>query len=101
MKPTSDFDVSLTLARRVSQLSFGDFLASVSLNNDNENGGNNELVPYQSWNVELEANKTFGPWGSLKLEARQTWFEDFIDFFPLSICSTTNLEVTIDCESTS
>ena len=61
-KPTSDFDVSLTVARRVSQLSFGDFLASVSLNNDNENGGNNELVPYQSWNVELEANKTFGPW---------------------------------------
>ena len=82
-KPTSDFDVSLTLARRVSQLSFGDFLASVSLNNDNENGGNNELVPYQSWNIELEANKTFGPWGSLKLEARQAWFEDFIDFFPL------------------
>jgi hypothetical protein len=82
-KPSSDFDISLTLAKRVSQLSFGDFLASVSLNNDNENGGNNELVPYQSWNVELEANKTLGPWGSIKLEARQAWFEDFIDFFPL------------------
>lgn len=82
-KPVAGFDLSLTLARRVSQLSFGDFLASVSLNSDNENGGNNELVPYQSWNVELEANKTFGPWGSLKLEARQAWFEDFIDFFPL------------------
>ena len=82
-KPTDDFDVSLTLARRVSQLSFGDFLASVSLNDDNANGGNNELVPYQSWNVELEANKNFGRWGSLKFEARQAWFEDFIDFFPL------------------
>ncbi len=82
-KPSEDFDVSLTLARRVSQLSFGDFLASVSLDTDNENGGNNELVPYQSWNVELEANKTLGPWGSIKLEARQAWFEDFIDWFPL------------------
>lgn len=82
-KPTDDFDVSLTLARRVSQLGFGDFLASVSLNNDNQNGGNNELVPYQSWNVEVEANKRLGPWGSLKLEARQAWFEDFIDWFPL------------------
>ncbi|EDL48153.1 hypothetical protein ED21_31419 [Erythrobacter sp. SD-21] len=82
-KPADDFDVSLTLARRISQLSFGDFLASVSLNDDNENGGNNELVPYQSWNVELEANKRLGPWGSVTFTARQAWFEDFIDWFPL------------------
>ncbi|WP_370189751.1 TonB-dependent receptor plug domain-containing protein [Qipengyuania sp.] len=83
-KPSDDFDVSVTVARRVSQLSFGDFLASVSLNDDNENGGNNELVPYQSWNVELEANKKLGPWGSIKLQARQAWFQDFIDYFPLA-----------------
>ncbi|MBX7502126.1 TonB-dependent receptor plug domain-containing protein [Qipengyuania sp. YG27] len=83
-KPSDDFDISLTLAKRVSQLSFGDFLASVSLNDDNENGGNNELVPYQSWNVELEANKKLGPWGSIKLQARQAWFQDFIDWFPLA-----------------
>lgn len=82
-KPSDGFDVSVTVARRVSQLGFGDFLASVSLNDDNENGGNNELVPYQSWNVELEANKSLGPWGSIKLEAKQAWFEDFIDWFPL------------------
>jgi hypothetical protein len=82
-KPSDGFDLSITLARRVSQLSFGDFLASVSLNDDNANGGNNELVPYQSWNIELEANKRFGPWGSIKLEAKQAWFEDFIDWFPL------------------
>ena len=82
-KPSDQFDISVTLARRVSQLSFGDFLASVSLNDDNQNGGNNELQPYQSWNVEVEANKSLGAWGSIKLEARQAWFEDFIDFFPL------------------
>ena len=82
-KPEDDFDVSLTAARRVSQLSFGDFLASVSLNEDNENGGNNELVPYQSWDLELEVNKGLGAWGSLKFQARQAWFEDFIDWFPL------------------
>lgn len=83
-KPSPRIDVSLTLARRVSQLGFGDFLASVSLNDDNVNGGNNELVPYQSWNVELEANRNFGAWGSLKFEAKQAWFEDFIDWFPLA-----------------
>ncbi|QYJ07929.1 TonB-dependent receptor plug domain-containing protein [Qipengyuania flava] len=83
-KPADDFDISVTVARRVSQLSFGDFLASVNLNNDNSNGGNNELVPYQSWNVEIEANKTLGEWGSIQLQARQAWFEDFIDWFPLA-----------------
>ena len=82
-KPQDDFDVSLTLARRVSQLSFGDFLASVSLGNDNQNGGNNQLVPYQSWDIELQANRNFGEWLSLQFDVRQAWFEDFIDWFPL------------------
>ena len=83
-KPADDLDLSFTLARRVSQLSFGDFLGSVSLNEDNENGGNNELVPYQSWNAELEVNKRLGAWGSVTLAAKQGWFEDFIDWFPLA-----------------
>ncbi|MBX7458084.1 TonB-dependent receptor plug domain-containing protein [Qipengyuania sp. 1NDH17] len=82
-KPADDFDISLTVERSVSQLSFGDFLASVSLDNDNENGGNNELVPFQSWGFEVEANKTLGPWGSLTLELEHDWFEDWIDWFPL------------------
>lgn len=81
--PTDNFDVALELRRRVGQLSFGDFLASVSLNDDNQRGANNELVPNQSWNLELEANRRFGAWGSVKLEVRQAWFEDFVEFFPL------------------
>ena len=83
-KPVDDFDVSLTVARRVSQLSFGDFLASVSLNDDNESGGNNELVPYQSWDFELEANKRLGPWGSVKLDIEEGRYQDWIDWFPLA-----------------
>lgn len=83
-KPSSDFDVSLEIRRRVGQLGFGDFLASVDLNDNNGSGGNNELQPDQSWNVEVEANKNFGPWGSAKLQVRQAWFEDFVDYFPLA-----------------
>ena len=82
-KPKDDIDISLEVRRRVGQLSFGDFLASVSLQNENENGGNNALQPDQSWNVELEVNKGLGAWGSAKLQLRQAWFEDFVDFFPL------------------
>ena len=83
-KPSADFDITAELRRRVGQLSFGDFLASVSLDNDNENGGNNELQPDQSWNLDFEVNKSFGAWGSAKLQLNQAWFEDFVDFFPLA-----------------
>lgn len=82
-KPRPDFDVAVEVRRRVGQLGFGAFLASVNLEDDNQNGGNNSLVPAQSWNFDIEANKSFGALGSVKLELNQGYFEDFIDFFPL------------------
>lgn len=81
--PSDDFNASLELEREVGQLSFGAFLASVELDEENENEGNNQLVPFQAWDLTLELNKTFAPWGSAQLELRRTWFEDFVDFFPL------------------
>lgn len=83
-KPREDLDIAGEIRRSVGQLSFGDFLASVSLDDDNERGGNNELVPNQSWNFDLEVNKGLGAWGSAKLELSHAQFEDFIDFFPLA-----------------
>ncbi len=76
-------DLSLELSRSVGQLSFGDFLASVSLNQNQANAGNVELVPPQTTEVELQATKDLGPWGSseLRLYARQ--IEDYIEFIPV------------------
>lgn len=82
-KPEDNFDVSFEIRRRVGQLGFGDFLASVNLDNENQNGGNNTLQPDQSWNFDLEVNRSFGDLGSVKFELRQAFFEDFVDFFPL------------------
>ena len=82
-KPSVDFDANIEFSRQVGQLSFGDFLASVALNDDNQNAGNNNLQPDQSWRIDFEANKKLGPWGSLQFELNHAWFEDFIDFFPL------------------
>ncbi len=81
--PGGKFDASVKVTRKVGQLSFGDFLASVALDDDNQNAGNNALRPVQSWDLDIEANRRFGPWGSLKLEYSYRDFEDFIDFFPL------------------
>src|SRR5690606_21370742 len=60
-----DLDVSLRIDRRVGQLNFGDFLASVSLGDNNQNAGNNRLRPDQSWGAELEATHDMGAWGSV------------------------------------
>ncbi|ABC62318.1 TonB-dependent receptor plug domain-containing protein [Erythrobacter litoralis] len=76
-------DLTLTLERRVGQLSFGDFLARVFLDDDNANAGNNELVPSQTWEVTVEVNKSLGAWGSTTFLYEQRWIEDIIDIVPL------------------
>ncbi len=76
-------DITLTGERRVGQLSFGDFLARVNLDTENANSGNNELVPSQTWEAQLDINKTLGEWGSTSLMVEKRWIEDFIDLIPL------------------
>ena len=76
-------DVSLEVARRVGQLSFGDFLASVSLQQGQQNAGNVELVPQQSWEATLDIRKDLGDWGSTELRLYGREIEDFIEFIPV------------------
>ena len=73
-------DVSLKVARVVGQLSFSDFLARVDLDNGNGSAGNNQLVPPQSWEADLEAKKDLGKWGSTTLKLYGKWYEDYIDW---------------------
>lgn len=78
------FDVSLEVARRVGQLNFGDFLASVNLSDENQNSGNNDLRPQQSWESELEITKSLGAWGSATLALFDHRVEDFVTIVPLA-----------------
>jgi hypothetical protein len=80
--PRAGLDVSLRLERAVGQLNFGDFLAAVNLNNNNQSGANNELRPDQSWAVEIEAARDFGAWGSATARTFVRRFEDYITFIP-------------------
>ncbi len=82
-KPETGLDVTFEMRREVGQLSFGDFLARVFLDDGNANAGNNELVPSQAWVANLEINKNLGDWGSSTLTVEQRWIEDFIDLVPL------------------
>lgn len=78
------FDLALTFKREVGQLSFGDFLARVILDNQNANAGNNELVPQQSWGAQLDLSKTLGAWGSTSVTVSRDWIEDYLDIVPVA-----------------
>lgn len=77
-------DISLEVARRVGQLNFADFLASVSLSEENQNSGNNDLRPQQSWEAELELTRSLGTWGSATLALFDHRVEDFVTIVPLA-----------------
>jgi len=81
--PKKGLDVSLKLARVVGQLSFDDFLASVDLDQGNGSAGNVELVPPQSWQLDLEIKKDLARWGSTTLKLQARWYEDYIDWIIL------------------
>lgn len=83
-KASPILDVSAKLQRKVLQLSFYDFLASVDVRNSNNNAGNAFLVPPQSWLLNLEANRSLGKAGSIKVKLDGEIISDLVDRIPIS-----------------
>jgi hypothetical protein len=81
--PEKGLDISLKVQRAVGQLNFGDFLGRVFLDDDNRNDSNFELVPDQSWNVDLAFKKDLAKWGSTNLRLFYRGITDFVDLVPL------------------
>lgn len=82
-KPDADTTLNARLQRRVGQLDFGVFAASVDLAVGQANAANTQLVPQQVWEVELEGIRRLGPWGVTSLRAYGRSIEDIIDFIPI------------------
>ncbi|MCZ8326117.1 MAG: TonB-dependent receptor plug domain-containing protein [Sphingomonadaceae bacterium] len=76
-------DISVKARRRVGQLEFGDFMARVFFENGNSNAGNAELVPPQSWELELEAKRSLGKWGNTTLRLYDYRISDLVDIIPV------------------
>jgi len=76
-------DINFEIERRVGQLNFTDFLASVDLSDENQNAGNNQLRPSQDWLMQLEVAKDFGRWGSATLALFNEEFEDLVLYVPV------------------
>ena len=76
-------DVNVKLARRVGQLNFFDFLASVNLQDENEKAANPDLVPEQSWELDVEGTRNLGTLGSTTLRLYGRLIDDIIDYVPI------------------
>lgn len=79
----SDTSIALKFERRVGQIRFGDFLASVNLNNNTANAGNPDLVPPQSWDTDIEATHDMAAWGNATIRLFAQQYEDIIDTIPI------------------
>jgi hypothetical protein len=82
-QPEADTRINLRLQRKVGQLNFSDFLASVNLNNGTQFAGNPDLVPPQSWELEVEAVRTHGAWGNSTIRLYGARIEDIVDIVPI------------------
>lgn len=82
-KASPRLDFNFKLQRRVGQLNFGDFLATVNLTDERENAGNVELVPTQSWEADLEATRNLGRYGSTTLRLYGRRYDDIVDTIPI------------------
>lgn len=82
-RPDPRTTLSLRLQRRVGQLNFLDFLATVNLSDDRENAGNPELVPPQSWDLDVEGIRNLGRYGTTRLRLYGRWYQDIVDTIPI------------------
>lgn len=76
-------NLSGRVAREVGQLNFFDFIASANLDQDRVNVTNANLVPPQSWVVEIEATKSLDELGSINLRAFHENISDIVDQIPI------------------
>ncbi len=58
-------------------------LARVDLDQGNGSAGNVNLVPPQSWELNFEAKKELGAWGTTTLKIYGKRYQDYIEWIPL------------------
>jgi outer membrane receptor for ferrienterochelin and colicins len=82
-KPDPTLDINAKLERRVGQLNFFDFLASVNLGGGSQNASNPDLVPPQSWDAEIQLAKSLGRYGNSTLKLYGRLIDDIVDQIPI------------------
>ena len=76
-------NVALQIDRRVGQLNFFDVIATVNVNEDRVNVANSDLVPPQSWLVDLQLQQDLGSFGSITVGGFYEDISDTVDLVPI------------------
>jgi len=84
-KPSDSFSIRTKVEREVGQLSFFDFIASLSITDDQNQSANADLVPSQSWLGEIEFDKDFGDGNTFKARFYGALISDLVDRIPIGV----------------
>ena len=80
--PNETDQFRLSLVRQVDQLSFGEFVSSVNVNDNVTNVGNPNLEPERRWRLQADWERRFWEEGTLTLLVRHEWVEGVSDIVP-------------------
>ena len=78
-----DTTINGRIDREVGQLDFFDFVSQRDLNDGEDQVGNADIVPEQSWRAELEVERQFGGWGAGNVLVFAEALEDIVDQVPI------------------
>lgn len=82
--PNARDQLRLSAQRFVGQLSFGDFISSINVNDDTSQQGNPDLEPERTWRLQADWERRFAEEGSFTLIARHEWVEAVSGLVPLA-----------------
>ncbi|MEP4053429.1 MAG: hypothetical protein ABJN22_14395 [Litorimonas sp.] len=82
-KPKEGTSVRFDVERRVGQLSFFDFIASVDIVDNIDRAANVDLVPQQDWRAGIEFDKDFGQGFTVNVNPYVRFIEDLVDRIPI------------------
>jgi hypothetical protein len=82
--PSEQVQWRLSAQRRVGQLNFGDFVASVNLRDEQQDDSNPELEPERIFELEAEYERRLGDRGSFNATLGHEWIEALPGIVPLN-----------------
>jgi hypothetical protein len=77
--------VNTKFSREVGQLNFFDFVSNVDLDDGDNQSGNVDIVPDQTWRLETQFEKNWGDWGAATLTLYGEEIEDIVDQVPIGM----------------
>lgn len=85
--PNDADQLKVSLVRSVGQLSFGEFVSSINVNDDTTNLGNPDLEPERTWRLQADWERRFWQEGTVRLLVRHEWVEAVADVVPVGLSS--------------